>query len=214
MSDPIRYALAPAANDADGICQSQTPLAGGNLTINGALATGGVATIGAAGILRQVLFTFAGNETGRTFVVYGTNLAGAAISESVAGTATTAVTVQGFYTVTRITVDAATAGALMVGTNTVAWTPWNIVNYQIVPVNLGVAVIASGTVNYTWEYTYDDFLDVTVTPNVFSPPALTGKTTTIDATVAYPMRGWRLKLNSFTAPGSATVTVIPAGIRN
>ena len=40
------YAFAPTALDADGVCASQTLGGAGNLTIDGVLASGGVATLG------------------------------------------------------------------------------------------------------------------------------------------------------------------------
>ena len=54
------------ALDADSISQSQTPSGAGNLTINGAKASGGVATFDSA---RQVTITSAGNDSARTFTV-------------------------------------------------------------------------------------------------------------------------------------------------
>jgi len=108
------------AADADGVCQSQTPAAGGsqNLTINGAKASGGVATFGAA---RQVTVTSAGNDAGRTFVITGTDVNGDALSESLAGPDTdTVTTTKHFKTVTQVTIDDDSAGALTVGMNTSA----------------------------------------------------------------------------------------------
>lgn len=108
------------AADADGVCQSQTPAAGGsqNLTINGAKASGGVATFGAA---RQVTVTSAGNDAGRTFVITGTDVNGDALTESLSGpNADTVTTTKHFKTVTQVTIDANSAGALTVGMNTSA----------------------------------------------------------------------------------------------
>jgi hypothetical protein len=42
---------SPTAVDADGVCASQSP-ASGAITIDGALASGGVATFGAAQLVR------------------------------------------------------------------------------------------------------------------------------------------------------------------
>ena len=68
---PIVKIVGPlAAADADGICASQTPLAAGALTINGALATGGVATIA---VPARITITSAGNDSTNTFVVVGTD---------------------------------------------------------------------------------------------------------------------------------------------
>lgn len=103
------------AADADGVCQSQTPAAGGvqNLTINGALSSGGVATFVAA---RFITITSAGADSGRTFTVTGTDVTGVAQTETITGPATATVTgTKYFRTVTQVSVDANTAGAITVG---------------------------------------------------------------------------------------------------
>jgi hypothetical protein len=103
------------AADADGVCQSQTPAAGGsqNLTINGAQASGGVASFTAA---RFITITSAADETARTFVVTGTDVNGDAQTESITGADTAAATgTKYFRTVTQVSVDDDTAGAITVG---------------------------------------------------------------------------------------------------
>lgn len=106
------------AADADSVCASQTPSGAGNLTINGANASGGVATFTAA---RQVTITCAGNDAGRTFTITGTDVDGTVITEDVSGADTDVSTsTKHFKTVTQIAVDDATAGAITVGMNTSA----------------------------------------------------------------------------------------------
>ena len=206
----VTKALSVAA-DADGIAQSQTPLAGGNLTINGALASGGVASLTSQ---RQVLFTFAADETGRTFVVYGTDDQGVSISETVAGTATTAVTLLNYKTVPRISVDAATAGALTVGTNGVGAGPWIIPNWHISPVNIGFGTIVTGTVNFTIQYAMQDpsgtYPSGAAIPTPFDMTDLASKTANTAANWVAPIAAWRVKINSGT--GSVTVSALQAGI--
>lgn len=106
------------AADPDGVAASQTPSGAGNLTINGAKASGGVATFNAA---RQVTITSAGNDAGRTFTITGTDVNGNTLTEAVTGAnADTATSTKHFKTVTQIAVDAATAGAVTAGMNTSA----------------------------------------------------------------------------------------------
>ena len=102
------------AADADGVCQSQTPAAGGEqaLTINGAQASGGVATFVAA---RLITIASASDDSGRTFTVTGTDVNGNAQSETIAGPATTVTGTLYFRTVTEVLVDENTAGAITVG---------------------------------------------------------------------------------------------------
>jgi len=126
LSRGIRIPIALAAAVTNGICQSQTPTGAGNLTINGSLATAGVATLATAGtnIARQVLLTFAADESAKTFTLYGTDTSGNTISETVTGTASTAVSQLMYVTLTQVAVSAATAAAVVVGTNGVGATCW------------------------------------------------------------------------------------------
>ena len=72
-----------AAADTNGKCTTQTPGGAFNLTINGALTTGGVATLVPA---RNVTITSGGSsETGKTFTVTGTATDGTAVTEAIAG---------------------------------------------------------------------------------------------------------------------------------
>lgn len=102
------------AADADGVCESQTPAAGGeqNLTINGALASGGVATFTAA---RLITIASAADDSARTFTVTGTDVNGNTQTETITGPVTTVTGTLFFRTVTQVTVDANTAGAITVG---------------------------------------------------------------------------------------------------
>jgi hypothetical protein len=102
------------AADADGVCEAQTPAAGGeqNLTINGALASGGVATFVAA---RFITIASAADDSARTFTVTGTDVNGNVQTEVIAGPATTVTGTLYFRTVTEVLVDDDTAGAITVG---------------------------------------------------------------------------------------------------
>jgi hypothetical protein len=102
------------AADADGVCQSQTPAAGGEqaLTINGALSSGGVATFVAA---RLITIASAADDSARTFTVTGTDVNGNVQTEVIAGPATTVTGTKYFRTVTEVLVDDDTAGAITVG---------------------------------------------------------------------------------------------------
>jgi len=213
MGLPITVTKTLAAASVNNIALSQTPSGAGNLTLNGSTVTGGVATLDTA---RRVLFTFAANEAARTFVVYGTNEYGNAQQENVTGTASTAVTLKDYKTVTRISVDAATAGALTVGTNGVGASAWLSVSRSMTPSNISASVVVTGTVNYTVQYTYDpDPFGFTPNPSgpvatTFNHPLLTAQTATAEGTFTYPVTAIRLVVNSGT--GSAALTLLQAGI--
>lgn len=232
MSQPIYVSKSLTGASANAIALSQSPGAAGNLTINGGSASGGVATLDSN---RQVRFTFAADETGKTFVVYGTQDANGStttIQETVLGTASTADTTQSFKTVTRISIDAASTGALTVGTNTVGATSWLIQNWDIAPFQLAIAVLVTGTVNYTIQHTYEDpsgqfpnpapATDGYVNPNAPTPGQITKFPTSFNHDVLYdqsitnqgsylsPVAAVRLQINSGT--GTAQLILLQAGI--
>jgi hypothetical protein len=104
-----------AAADPDGICTSQTTSGAANLTIAGALATAGVATLAPA---RNVSITSGGSdERTKTFTITGTDVSGNTVSEEIAGpnTSATVSTTSIFLTVTQVAVDGALAGNVTVG---------------------------------------------------------------------------------------------------
>lgn len=219
MPRPVRITKTLASASVNNIAASQTPLAAGNLTLNGSAASGSPA-VAVLDTSRQILFTFAADETGRVFTVYGFDKpeGGNSIQQAVAGTATTAVTTLGFGRVTRISVDAATAGALTVGTNGVGWIPWQLVDWNLDPTNMTISVDVVGTVNYTVQYTYDNILGEydgqgnwsnTYPTKIFDDVAgATGN----DGVYTYnnPIVAWRVQINSGT--GSLRITGIQAGV--
>lgn len=207
-----------AADDASCIATAQTLSAAGAFTLDGSSAAGGIATLDTG---RRVLLTFAADESGTNFAISGTlENTSVPISETVAGTASDAATVQDFATVTGASADAATAGNVSIGTNTVGSSPWNLVNYDISPVNLSFGGVVGGTVNFTVEYTYDDPLlqggsnfppRAPAVPTAWALTAITGKAADTDGTINDPIYAWRVTVNSGTDP--VTVTAVQAGIR-
>lgn len=102
----VRFTV-PGASAAS-VAGSQTPLAGGDLTL-----TASPVTLSPA---QKISVTAVGNETGRTFVVTGTDINGSTQTESLAGPNATVVNGTKFFaTVTSIAVDDATAGAITAG---------------------------------------------------------------------------------------------------
>ena len=87
-------------------------------------------------------------------------------------------------------------------------TPWKVVDYYRSPVSLVIACVATGTVNYTVQYTYDD-LSVTATPTTFNDASLAAATATGETVLSAPATGWRVFMNSGT--GSLAITGIQAG---
>ena len=208
--NPITRTIAVGAASVNSIAHTQTPGGAGNLTL--------VSTPVVLDFARRVLFTPAGAEATNTTIwtVYGTNRSGAAISEVVNGVnnPTTVGTNQDFLTVSRIAVNKTQAGNIQVGTSGIASTNWVMQNNATTPQNTGIQVVVSGTINYTVEYTYTDpnTLASGSWPQVFSLATMLSQTATLDGTITTPVWGVRLTQNSFTNPGSATMTVLQSGI--
>lgn len=107
-----------AAPSATNICGASSIAAAGAVTLNGSLVTAGVATLDQP---RRVLFTSAGNDSGITFTVTGTDWNNMPVSEVVTGAnATTVYTVYDFKTVTSVVASGASAGNVSIGTNGIA----------------------------------------------------------------------------------------------
>lgn len=212
MGRPVVLSLT-TTTAATGISLSQTPGAAGNLTITGSLASAGVATLSPP---QRVAITSAGNDSGRTFTVYGTDRNGVTISEAVTGANVgVAYTVYDYATVTRIAVDAATAGAVTAGTNGIGSTTWIPcdVNVRTKFEASVVGQIISGTPTWQVDVTFDDVFMTMLPSNVTLPRAipwanLVGKTGEAYDVISQPVRGIRLTI---TAIGGVQLTCTSQG---
>ena len=83
-----------------------------------------------------------------------------------------------------------------------------VINTNLTPVNIGFAVIVTGTVNYSVQYTYDD-------PGVgfttlFYDATITSKTVNEDGSINFPITCLKTLENS--GSGTVTMKVVQAGI--
>lgn len=109
------YDIVPAALSATAICAAQAIAGAGAATINGANASGGVATNDYSRCLRYVSSNV--GDTTQTVTVVGTDIWGNPQTETKTLNGTTVVSgTKAFKTVTSVTVSAALAGNLSVGT--------------------------------------------------------------------------------------------------
>ena len=119
MSTDIKSSavITTTALDADGL---STAAAVGNnaaLTLGGALTSGGSYTAD-TGTARQITLLSAGNDSGITFTVVGTDVNGDALSETVTGAnAGTATSTGYFATISSITAVGNPAGNMSAGIN-------------------------------------------------------------------------------------------------
>lgn len=216
MSRPIvvSKALATAAS-ASKVCAAQQTLAAGDLLINGGGASGGVATLDSQ---RQILFTTLEDDSTVTWTMYGTDDNGNVIVDTgLLPNHTTGVSNLSFKTVTRISVSAAISANITVGTNGVGSSPWQLFDPYLTPSYLSLVLqLVSGTSNATVEYTADAISNSTqmqsavgygfTTPQPFAiaHPSLQSIAATTEGAIDFPIRGWRLTINSGTGAWKLT----------
>lgn len=187
------------------------------VSITSSAGTTGAITVGNYGTTtldtgRRVLITSGGDDSTRTFLVSGTDITGNPISESVAGTnASTSYTAQDFYTVTSVKPSGAVATTVKVGTNSVASRMVRMDDYAA-NAQAALAVVVSGTVNYSVQTSMDDpgWLYSGITPQSMtwidsSDTAVVGATATKSSTFAVVPLFVRILLNS--GSGTATLTI-------
>lgn len=211
---PMNYTIALAAADADGVCASQTPVGAGALTLDGALVSAGVAVLGTGQVQRQVLITAAADESGRVFTVVGTSSSGVIITETIAGpNATTVAGTLDYADITSVSVDAATAGAIEVGTNGVGSTSWFPMDVHRNPFNAGFSCDVTGTVNFTVQHTFEDVLRAAAgtVHKAYDHASVAAATADADGNYAFAVMAVRILINSGT--GTVAGAFIQSGIR-
>jgi hypothetical protein len=184
--------LTPTAVDADGVCASQSP-AGGAILINGLLASGGVATFGAAQLVR---LTSGSDDSLITFTFTGTDSDGRTQTETVAGTnASNSNTTKYFKTITGITASDDVAGTILVGnlidsvSNTIR--PANNTS----PLSIGIGVqLVSGTATYKVQHSYEDGSESH--PTVWFDNSAGAKSASSEATYSTPVSTIRILLSA------------------
>lgn len=210
MPRPTTLTFTFATADANGICTSQTATAtgGSNLTINGALATGGVATMDAP---RHVSITATGNNSTKTFTFTGTDRFGTAITEALSGpTGGLVAGTKNFSTVTNVAIDAASAGAVIVGSANAAETQWIPLNRYTPEKSITVDLTATASLTYGVQWTNDDVQASGFQENdatAFADGTITGKSADFMKTDSIPARALRVAVTGHSA-GGGTITVV------
>jgi len=159
---------------------------------------------------RRLLLTFSADETGTDFTVIGTDASGNVISEVIGGSATTALSALDYATITSISTSATASGAIIAGTTDVASSAW--VRFDDwAPNYISIQNVASGTVNYTIEYTLNDpnspwnpVLESSVTWVASDDPDVVGATGNSTSNFIFAPAYARVKLNSGDGSVNAT----------
>jgi hypothetical protein len=228
MGNPSSISLQLNAAVANGVCLAQAVAGAGNLTINGSLATGGVATFDSP---RRVLVASSGNNAAVVFTIVGTSRDGIVQAENITGltAGTDAYTELDYADVTVVYASAACLGNITVGTNGIGSSAWIMDNFMAAFWALSVGVVIdTGTATYSVEYTYDDpnktgtsqeaepqqfsLLPTSyVPPTAWPHPTLRGLTATSDGNFAnQPVMAHRVTVTAGT--GQVTMQSMQAGI--
>ena len=144
MSPMFVYDIVPVALSATAVAAAQAVAAAGNLTINGASASSGVATLDVPRCV-SIVSTNAGDTT-QVATVTGTDAYGLPMSEAITFNGVTTVAGQkAFKTVTRVAISAALTGNGSVGSTDVFGLPYraNTRNYVLTAWN--GAFVTTGT---------------------------------------------------------------------
>lgn len=138
------YKITPTAIVATGVAAAQAVAGAANLTIDGTLASGGVATLDVPRAV-GILSTNAGDTT-QTATVYGTDAYGVVTVETIAFNGTTPVSgKKAFKTVTRVAISAAMTGNATVATTDVFGLPYRVDDRGAVQTAWNSAFVTTGT---------------------------------------------------------------------
>ena len=190
--------IDPIDADPDGISTLASAAGAGTLDINGALALDGVYTGENA---RRIGILSTGDDSLVTFTVTGTDGDNKDISESLAGSSGAPGTVKTdayFGSVTEVSISAASASTVAVGTvdelvtNTI---PLDRINHNAATISVEDI---TGDINYTVEETFSDMQNADVF-EFYEVSQLTARTSAGLQDLNNHASGVRLRINSYTS---------------
>lgn len=204
----IQQTRTLAAGAVGAIAASQTHGGAGALTINGSLASGGVATLTQQ---QEIGITSTANYSAVNFTITGTDSYGRTISEVLAGPNNNTVdSVFNYKTVTSIVTSGAVATALTVDTIGVGASPEIPLDQYLTPFNVTLTAEIAGTANATAQFTTDDVFGGAPGPYTWFPvTSMSGITVTTAGTIISPVTAVRLLTNS--GAGTVVFSVLQAG---
>ncbi len=221
MAYPITYTFQPAANGY--ICAAQQRVGAGALTINGTGLDVNSAAINnprvwltGSGFERTVSLTSSGTTSGVNFTITGTNIRGAAVTETIAGpVVNTVYTTNYFYQINSITTSATLGTNVSIGIGTTGRSQWCKVDYNLTPVSIGLGLTPSGT-----DLTYT-VVQTTYNVETAEPPAaailnnadsaLVNATTATQGNYVVPFGAFRANVTA-SSGGSLVFNIYQAGV--
>lgn len=217
MALPVRF-IFPAAS-INGIALNQTVSAGANMLINGALqdmpaTMGGTFRAVQPGIERTVVIGSSGNLSAVTVGVQGLTVSGGSITQYLSGPNNNYVETTSFFsTVSRVwPLDGDLGTATRVGTGSKGRTNWALLNENIAPFQVGLAVEpdATATVNIETAVAVDP---TNLTPST-AITTVSGITSTFSSVLNSPVAAVRSVMTVSAGSGAFIFTVAQAGIKN
>ena len=197
---PKRIAITLATIDRDGISIAQQLVGAGNLTITGALASGGAVSFD---VPYKIETYSGGNLSAATLTVTGTDQYGRAQTDTITGpNAGTSAGSKYFLTVTQIASDGALGSDIEVGAADEIGYIYALDGYAT---DTSVAIDIAGTINYTLQKCYER-LTAGETPNWVAGGLATQ---TADGVAAYtaPTSGVRITVNSYSNGATIAMNV-------
>lgn len=216
MAIPKR--LTFVASSTTYIAAAQTLAGAGNMILDGSGSEQSPTQrmrLTGSGFARVVTLTSTGNISGVNFTITGTDIRGAALTETIAGPNNNTVSTTGnFYSVTSIAADGAVGTATSAGIGSTGVSQWIQVDYQLTPANIGLGVNVSGTINWTIRQTTANAQTAEpASTEVLDHPDtnLVAQTVTRQGNYAFPFGYFKLVVNS-SSSGSLTFDSYQAGI--
>lgn len=202
---PISFTRSQPAADADSVASAQELNDSGAIVLDGALASGGVATLS----VPAYVTAFSEASVAVNFVVSGTGPAGQSQVETLAISASGTVTgLLSFATVNSVYADAPTSATISIGNAEAGYTAWIPLDIYTPNQVTNISAKTSGTVDYSVEYTNEDPFDINLDHLAVPHPnaSLTGASGDETQFTTTLMRAVRLKINS--GSGSVRFTIV------
>lgn len=196
--------ITSLSNDANGAFEDQTLGAAGTLTLNGALASGGVVTFAQA---QKISIEGTGNNSGVTATITGTDVDGTVVSEAlVLANNGTVTSVLYYKTITSITTSAALTGNIEGGplsTNGCVSKSLRVNSNQM-DFKLGLFADMSGTLTYTIQYAYEQpegeySVSYSASADWRAVDAMSAVTADTTGNLFYPVQAVRALISSYTS---------------
>lgn len=208
---PYNVVITPQPLDADGVSLSAATT--GVVLIDGALATGGVATFSAPA---RVTIASAANLSAITFTIVGTDRNNLPLTEAIAGPSnSTVTTTKAFLTVTSVTASATTgASTLTVGVSAVTVGPPLLLSrWGLGPADttVGATLSTGGAMTWGWEMTLGDVQRLGEDDVIWTAlSTFAGKTASFYAALPMACSAVRVVTSAITS-GSLTLELLQIG---